>query len=70
MSHHYGEDAVNAFISGERFKIVIKNHETGAQITVEGPVEGVFEISKDKRMRQSDAAILGNEIAHLLRRVL
>jgi hypothetical protein len=70
MSHHYGEDAVKAFISGGRFTIIIQNHETGAQITVEGPVEGVFEKYKDRRMNQSDAAILGNEIAHLLRRVL
>jgi hypothetical protein len=70
MSHHYGEDAVKASIFGERFTIIIQNHETGAQIIIEGPVEGVYENYSNKKMDESDAMNLGNEIAHLLRRVL
>lgn len=70
MTHHYGEDAVTAYINGDRFTIVIQNHVTGAEIRVDGPIDGVFETYTSKKMDQSDALRLGNEIAHLLRKVL
>ena len=70
MSHHYGEDAVQAEIIGDRFRIVIRNHVTNAEIDITGPTEGVFEGPLGKHMSQPEARILGNEIAHLLRKVL
>jgi hypothetical protein len=67
--HHYGEAAVQVSISQDSFKIVLSNHLTGAEITVAGPVQGVFE-NKEKAIDQMTAERLGNEFAHVARQIL
>ena len=67
--HHYGEMAVETKIYRNTFSILLKNHLTGAKITVSGPITGVFE-DKEHILDQKTAKELGREIAHVLRRVL
>lgn len=66
--HHYGDDAVRAEVFDTTFAIEVRNHESGAAITIIGPREGVFQGST--RIVDRDAALwLGREFAHLLARV-
>ncbi len=67
--HHYGEDAVRADISAVGFTIIVKNHVTGAEITVTGPLQGVYE-DASKKMDQGGAEHLGRELAHFARNIL
>jgi hypothetical protein len=67
--HHYGEDAVRVEISKKNFNILIQNHDTGAVITVSGPLKGIFE-EKDQEIDLIGAEGLGREVAHLLRKFL
>lgn len=67
--HHYGEMHFKVGISGDEFEIILFNHITGAQITVHGPLEGVFE-DKMRRIDQEGVENLGREIAHVFRKVL
>jgi len=64
--HHYGEGAVEVLVFQNTFQILLRNHETGAEIAVTGPLEGVFE-SKARKIEQSEVTNLGYEIAHFLR---
>lgn len=66
--HHYGEDAVSVELLATSFKIELRNHVTGAVITVSGPREGVFE-NPEKVVEQNEAYALASELAHLMRRV-
>jgi hypothetical protein len=56
-------------ISRNDFKIILTNHITGAEITVAGPLRGVFE-DELSSLDQAGVENLGREIAHLLRKVL
>ena len=67
--HHYGEMHFKVNISRNNFKIILFNHITGAEITVSGPLKGVFE-DKRRRLDQAGVENLGREIAHVLRNVL
>jgi hypothetical protein len=67
--HHYGEAAVKVEISENNFMILLQNHITGAEITVSGPIEGIFE-TKDRKLDQMSAENLGRELAHFLRETL
>ena len=67
--HHYGEMHFKVDISGDEFVIILFNHITGAEITVSGPLEGVFE-DKMRRIDEAGVENLGREIAHVLRKVL
>ncbi len=69
MAHHYGEDAVTVNVSDTTFTIVLGNHVTGAQITITGPVQGVFE-TRRKVMNRARAQELGQALAHFIRDVL
>lgn len=64
--HHYGEGAVEVVVFQNSFQILIRNHETGAEIAVTGPLEGVFE-SKNRKIEPSEVRNLGYEFAHFLR---
>lgn len=66
---HYGKMPVEVRMYGNTFNIFLKNHMTGAVITISGPIEGVFE-SKERILDQKTAEELGSEIADVLRRVL
>ena len=63
--HHYGEQYVKAEVSENKFNIVIRNHVTGAEITLSGPVEGIYE-APERKLDQGNALELGREIAHFL----
>lgn len=67
--HHYGEDAVKVKVFQNSFQILIRNHVTGAEITISGPLEGVFE-NKERKLDQFGVEHLGNEFAHFLRDIL
>ncbi|MBI4644056.1 MAG: hypothetical protein HY790_02795 [Deltaproteobacteria bacterium] len=66
--HHFGEDAVEVEVKGDEFIIYFTNHETGAKITLSGPVEGIL-ANQDRKSEHADAHLLGIEIAHVLRKV-
>jgi hypothetical protein len=67
--HHYGEGAVRVEILKRNFKILIQNHDTGAVISVSGPLKGIFE-DKNQKIDLIEAEALGREVAHLLRKFL
>jgi hypothetical protein len=67
--HHFGEDAVQTTVSGQRFFIVMRHHTTGAEVHVNGPIRGVFE-QPDRVMTTQEAEHLGRELVHVLRRTL
>lgn len=67
--NHYGEKDFKVEISKDIFKIMFLNHETGAEMTLLGPIKGVYE-SKERELDRINAEKLGREIAHVLRRVL
>jgi len=66
--HHYGEDGIRAKVDDRSFKIELRNHVTGAVITVQGPVRGAFE-QPDQRMDEAAAMYVGRELAHALREI-
>lgn len=67
--HHYGGMDVKVYITENNFTILLRNHITEAQITVSGPIEGVFE-TKERKLDQTGAENLGRKISHVLREVL
>lgn len=67
--HHFGEAAVRVELSADMFKIILKNHITGAEVLATGPRRGIFE-DAERALTQSDAEALGRELAHFLRRFL
>lgn len=71
--HHYGEIAVKVELFDYKekgtFNIILTNHLTGAEITVSGPIKGVFE-TEEHILDHVTAERLGREIAHTLKRVL
>jgi hypothetical protein len=67
--HHYGEDGVETSMSDSGFAIIIKNHKTGAKITITGPTEGVFEDGK-RKIRPDEVEKLGHGMAHGIRQIL
>jgi hypothetical protein len=64
--HHYGEDGVEVDVNDREFKIILRNHETGAEIIISGPSRGVFD-DPNRAMDQHTAEGLGREVAHKLR---
>lgn len=53
----------------ETFIIEVKNHITGAELTLTGPQKGVF-LDKDRMLTAVEAENLGRDLAHLLRGIL
>ncbi|MGA7576576.1 MAG: hypothetical protein ACLQUW_02470 [Desulfobaccales bacterium] len=66
MSHHVIPFKVE--VKDDEFTISFINHLTGAKMTLSGPIEGIF-LDKDRRLEHSDAKLLADEIADVLRRV-
>jgi hypothetical protein len=66
--HHYGEQFVKAHVDKSKsvFNITLTNHVTGAQLSLTGPLNGVFE-TEEKVMDQAAAEELGRKMAHFLR---
>jgi len=66
--HHYGEDGVEVSVSRRDFKIILTNHQSGAKITITGPIKGIFEDPTETMNRQA-AEEIGRELAHKFREV-
>ena len=69
--HHYGEDAV--VVEAMRtasggYEITLRNHLSGAVVTIQVPEDGVFE-DPTRKLSEYDAEHIGRELAHELRRV-
>ena len=69
MSGHFGEDAVEAVVLANTFTIVLRSHVTGAQITLTGPLKGLFE-DPEKALDPAYVNYLGSELAHRIREIL
>ncbi|HEU0049876.1 MAG TPA: hypothetical protein VFQ43_19970 [Nitrososphaera sp.] len=69
--HHYGEDFTTALVdeTTRQFTIILRNHVSGAELKLSGPLDGVFE-DKSKSMDQVRADDLGRNLAHFLRGAL
>jgi hypothetical protein len=64
--HHYGETDTYVAILADDFVFEFRNHETGAVITLRGPLKGVFEDSV-KVMDEPKARAIADQLAHYLR---
>jgi hypothetical protein len=64
--HHYDEDAVQAWVTEDGFRIELENHVSGATITVLGPLRGVFE-DPEQQMDEASAMQIGQEFAQMMR---
>ena len=69
MSGHFGEDAVEAAVLANTFTIVLRNHVSGAEITLTGPLKGMFE-DPEKPLDSDSVKYLGSELAHRIREIL
>ena len=69
MSGHFGEDAVDAAVLANTFTIVLRNHVTGAEITLTGPLKGMFE-DPERALDPAFVSYLGSELAHRIREIL
>lgn len=69
MSGHFGEGAVEAVVLASTFTIVLRSHVTGAQITLTGPLKGLFE-DPDRALDPDSVSDLGSELAHRIREIL
>ncbi len=69
MSGHFGEAAVEVFVKGEDFEVVLTNHVTGSKVTILLPQRGMFSDAM-RPIDQDTARSIGNDIAHRLRSML
>ena len=65
--HHYG--VLRADVYSDSFSIIIKNNVTGAEITISGPIEGMFE-SRFRRLTTGNVQELANRVAQLFKESL
>lgn len=67
--HHYNVDNIKVEVTPQIFKILIYNSVTGAEITVTGPVVGVYE-DPLKVMTDLKAKYLAQQLISLFRNYL
>jgi hypothetical protein len=67
MSHHFGETLVKAAVLERTFTVEMGNHQNETTVTLNGPVQGIFE-NRQRKITKDEAERLGREVAHLLAR--